>query len=339
MRRPLIGVLIVLAGCPQHGEDERPHPEAETAEQSDTRRVALLSWDRGPEALSKDQLAEITSTAERLGLQLSSSVAAKHSELPALVETASRRARLIIATGRAFRGPMMSAAAKNPDRHYVGVRIGLREGAEMPRNLTALEIKDEQIGYLAGAIASKLTRSQRIGFVGAFRDGSSDPLEVGFRAGYRQSAPNAEMVITFAAADPGTPATALAAKARAEDQIRSKVDVLVHLPGPPGAGVVAAAAALGALAVCAGCAPRADDLASVAGVIALPEGLIQRALERHVEGTLSTGLERLGLEAGVVRIAFSQQNASASADLVRSAEALREAIIRGEVEVPARRGP
>lgn len=97
---------------------------------------------------------------------------------------------LIFGHGSELSPVIQQAAAENPQVMFACVN-----GTSFASNLAALEMKDEEIGYLAGVLAGCLSSSKKVGFIGALEIPATLRLDHGFREGALQK--GAEVISTY----------------------------------------------------------------------------------------------------------------------------------------------
>jgi arabinogalactan oligomer/maltooligosaccharide transport system substrate-binding protein len=152
---------------------------------------------------------------------------------------ATEKYDVIITVGFMLQDATQKMAKKYPDIKFAGVDEDYTE--QLP-NLVSLKFAEDQAGFLAGALAGLMTKSNVVGIV----CGMEIPPVVKYRKGYENGVkltnPNAKVlgiyIDSFTAPDRG--------KEAALSQIAEKADVIFGAGGPTGSGGIAAAAEQGA---------------------------------------------------------------------------------------------
>lgn len=85
---------------------------------------------------------------------------------------------LIFGHGSELSPAIQQAAAENPQVMFACVN-----GTSIASNLAALEMKDEEIAYLAGVLAGCLSSTKKVGFIGALEIPATIRHEDGYRGG------------------------------------------------------------------------------------------------------------------------------------------------------------
>jgi len=143
---------------------------------------------------------------------------------------------IIITVGFLLADDTRAAAEANPDKWFIGVDAFFEEGA--PENLVGLQFREDQAGFLAGAMAALMTESEIVGGV----YGIDIPPVIRFRNGFEQGVayvnPDVEAlgvyIDDFQAPDRGA--------AAAEQFIGEGADVIFGAGGPTGSGGILQAA-------------------------------------------------------------------------------------------------
>lgn len=148
----------------------------------------------------------------------------------------------IVTVGFLIGDATSAAAAENPDIQFIGVDQFFVE--PLP-NLVGIQFREDQAGFLVGALAALMSESGTIGGV----YGIPIPPVVKFRNGYEQGAryinPDINLVgvyiDSFTASDRGASA--------AEQLIGEGADVIFGAGGPTGSGAITRAADLGVYSI------------------------------------------------------------------------------------------
>jgi basic membrane protein A len=112
------------------------------------------------------------------------------------------RYEVVVTVGFALADPTYQAAKRNPNIRFIGVEQVLAKDDQHPDwplpNLVSITFEDDKAGFMAGALASLMTRSGTVGAVLAtdtvppvYRFGE------GYRAGVRYANPQAQLVVAY----------------------------------------------------------------------------------------------------------------------------------------------
>ena len=151
---------------------------------------------------------------------------------------------IIITVGFALADATYEAAEDNPDVYFIGVDQDHTEREPLP-NIAGLQFREDQAGFLAGAMAAMMTETGIV--AGVY--GDDIPPVVKFRNGFEQGARYIDPEIqTLGVYIPDFQAPAEGADA-AERFIAEGADVIFGAGGPTGTGGIIFAAAEGVLVI------------------------------------------------------------------------------------------
>jgi basic membrane lipoprotein Med (substrate-binding protein (PBP1-ABC) superfamily) len=195
----------------------------------------------------------------------------------------------IVTVGFLLADATRAKAAERPDVYFIGVDQFVGEDADgnpAPSNYVGLQFREDQAGFLAGALAAQLTESGIVGGV----YGIDIPPVVKYRNGFEQGAklinPDIKTlgvyIDSFTAPDRGASA--------AGQFIGEGADVIFGAGGPTGSGGITRAAQDGALVI----GVDQDEFLTTFGNGETPgaENLISSALKR-VDVAVYTAIEAL----------------------------------------------
>lgn len=223
---------------------------------------------------------------------------------------------------------ILEAAKKNPTQKYAIIDNAY---AETPANLVGVVFKAEQPSFLVGYIAGKMTKTNKVGFVGGMDFPVIQSFQYGFIAGVKQANAKIEVLSQYA----GSFGDAAKGKSIAQSMFQQGADIVFHAAGDTGAGVIEAAKEAGKFAI--GVDRDQNYLA--------PDNVITSAMKRvdnaifNISKDLKDGkfpggtTVAYGLAEGGVDIAPTSSKLVPAAILTEVA-ALKERIIKGDIVVP-----
>ncbi len=210
-----------------------------------------------------------------------------------------------------------------------------------PANLRGFTFAADEVGYLAGVLAGKLTTSNVVGAVAGMSIPPVDLFVTGYRNGVLCSNPyiTASVLITYANTfiDPNLGAQI------AQQQIANRADVIFNIAGPTGNGAIFTATQSGQWAI----GVDADQYLSVFGNGSVPGSnkLLSSAMKRVdnavfntladvISGTFTSGHVLYSLKNDGVGLApFHGADAAVSQSVRNAIEAARLGIINGTRDV------
>ena len=106
---------------------------------------------------------------------------------------AAQQSDLTVAVGFKLQAALEETASQFADKKFLFI-----DGDSQVANIRSITFSEQEGGYLAGLVAGKMTKSNKIGIVGGERIPPVIRYEVGFRAGIMTTNPTAEIKIAYA---------------------------------------------------------------------------------------------------------------------------------------------
>jgi basic membrane protein A and related proteins len=196
---------------------------------------------------------------------------------------------VIVTVGFLIQDATAAAAAANPEIIFIGVDHFYEPGT-VTDNLIGLQFREDQAGFLAGALAAMMSESGTIGIVAGVEIPPVKKFKHGFDNGARYVRPEIDLLGVYLPTfiDPALGAST------AELQIGAGADVIFGAGGPTGSGAIKAAAEQGAFVIGVdqdefvttfsnGSAPGADRILSSA--IKRVDVAVATEIGRVIDGT------------------------------------------------------
>ncbi|MBU1342917.1 MAG: BMP family ABC transporter substrate-binding protein [Proteobacteria bacterium] len=128
-----------------------------------------------------------------------------------------------------------STAQINPNQKYA--IIDFAYGPQTPKNVGCVVFQEEQPSFLVGYIAGKMTKTNKVGFVGGIKFPLIERFEYGYMAGVKLANPKCEILSQYAESF----TDAAKGKAIANNMYQQNADIVFHASGSVGDGVIEAA--------------------------------------------------------------------------------------------------
>ncbi|MGL4911066.1 MAG: BMP family lipoprotein [Romboutsia sp.] len=230
-------------------------------------------------------------------------------------------------------GFKLADAIEEASTNYPEMQFALIDAAypEQPANVTSLLFEDNVSAYLTGLVAGKMTKTDKVGFIGGIEGEVIDRFDYGFRAGFEAVKPEGEVMVQYA----NSFTDAALGKSIAQQMHQKGADIIFSAAGAVGIGAIEAAKENGKMAI--GVDQDQNKLA--------PDNIITSAMKNidvsvanlvrsMVEGKYEAGKVVVNtLEMGGVGIApTSDKNVDAETLEFVNAEA--EKIKSGDIKVP-----
>ena len=235
---------------------------------------------------------------------------------------------LIIGVGYKTADAIAEAANNYPDKQFAVVD---HVYDEQPENVTSLVYEDNTSSYLAGLIAGKMTKTNKVAFISGMESVVLARFEYGYMAGVKAANPDCEVIVRCA----NSFNDAALGKSIANQMHKDGVDVIFTAAGAVGTGAIEAAKENGKMAI--GVDTDQNELA--------PNNVITSAVKNidvsviDLIGQLIDGSYQGGqvvtntLASGGVGIAASTDK-NVPADILKYVDEQAELVKSGEIKVP-----
>jgi len=321
----------ILAGCGSKPSDE----SGGTTANESSLRVGLVTdlgsvndksfnqsaWE-GLQQLNKDTGVEVKYLEPKKDTELETS----------LNQFVKDKYDLTWATGFTMMDHVQKVAAANPDS-----KMGIVDAAVDLPNVASVLFKEHEGSFLVGVIAGKMTKTNKIGFVGGMENDVIIRFEAGFRAGVAAVNPDAVVediyVGDFNSVDKG--------KNAAATHYNQGADIVFHAAGQAGNGVFNEAterkkngSEVWVIGVDKDQSLEFGDEITLTSMIKRVDQAVLTVSKQLVDGNFPGGTTTLlGLKEKGVDIAETS-NKNVPADVLTLVDEYREKIISGEITVP-----
>lgn len=235
---------------------------------------------------------------------------------------------LIIGTGYQLQDAILEAAKNYPDQKFAIVDADY--GDKTPENVTCITFNEEQSAYVVGLVAGKMTKTNKVGFIGGLNNVVIKKFEYGFQEGVKDANPNVEVLTQYA----NTFVDAAKGKTIASQMYKNDVDVIFAAAGDTGLGVIECAKESGkfAIGVDRDQYSLAPDNILTSAMKKVNEGVYQVVTDLN-EGNFSGGkVLSLGLKDGAIGLAPTTDK-NVPQDVIDFVNEQSEKIINGEIVV------
>ena len=207
-------------------------------------------------------------------------------------------------------------------------------GGDVPKNVVAVTFKENEGSFLMGVLAGKMTKSNKLGFIGGMKFELIERFDYGFRAGVKAVNPAATVTSLYAdafdKADMG--------KMLASQLYQSGADIVFHAAGATGDGLFKEAKERGKGYWAIGVDRDQYDMAPdnvLSSMVKRVDNGVYAVIEELQTGNFAGGTELvMGLKEDGVGYAPTT-NKNTPEDVIRLMDEYRDKIIAGEIQVPA----
>lgn len=168
---------------------------------------------------------------EEYGVEVSYLECKQKSEYASNIETAvDSDSDLIIGVGYEMSDAIKEAAESYPEQNFAIVDGSYEE---IPDNVKTILFNEEEAGYSVGLVAGKMTKTNKLGFIGGMDIPSVSNFVVGFEKGLKEVNPQIELVTQYA----NSFTDAAKGKAMSQQMVQSGVDIVFTAGGGVNDGV------------------------------------------------------------------------------------------------------
>lgn len=237
---------------------------------------------------------------------------------------------LIIATSYTAQDAMEDISSKFPNTKYAIVDTRAKEG----ENIASLVFDESEGSFLVGAIAAKMSKTGKVGFIGAL----DIPLINRFKSGYEQGAkyvnPNISVITTYVGGDAPF-SDPLKGKEHAYSLANQGVDVIYHASGNTGIGILEGVKEKGIYGIGVDC--DQNDIVKgqvLTSMLKNVNNAIYKVIQDTVNGEFKGQVYNFGLkENGVGTTDFKYTRQIIGSENINFVENLKADIISGKIKV------
>jgi basic membrane protein A len=256
----------------------------------------------------------------------------------ALRQRAAAGDNVVIGVGFLFSDDITKLAGQFPDTKFACIDYNLPQGIEKaPPNVVGLRFREHEGSFLVGAIAGRVTKTKKLGFVGGMQIPLIRKFEAGFEAGVKQVCPDCTVLSGYAGTEPKAFADPTKGKELALAQYAQGVDIIYHASGKTGDGVFDAAKEQKKFAIGVD-----SDQFHVAPCCVLTSMLkkvdvaVFDTIKKVVENKFTSGVYEFGLADNGVGFVYDDNNkAFIPQAVVDEVNGLAKQIIAGTIKVPS----
>lgn len=240
----VLSVSVLLSGCSSKTKQESTQPQTTQESKNKDFKVGLVTDVGGINDRSFNQMAYegLQRAAKELGVTVNVIQSKKMEDyVPNLTNFAQQGYNLVIAVGFMMHDAVEEVSQKFPDTKFLIIDS---EVTDRP-NVSSAMFKEEQVGYLVGAMAGlmekekvgKVKGTNTIGVVGGMQIPPVDRFIAGYQQGAKAVNPDIKILINYTNNfdDPAT------GKQMALTQISQGAEIIFQVAGGTGDGVIKAA--------------------------------------------------------------------------------------------------
>jgi len=257
----------------------------------------------------------------------------------ALRQRAAKGDNLVIGVGFIFSDDVTNLAKEFPNVKFACIDYNLPAGVpKIPDNLVGLRFREHEGSFLVGAVAGRVTKTKKLGFVGGMQIPLIRKFEAGYEAGVKHVCPDCEVFSGYAGTEPKAFADPTKGKELALAQYGRGADIVYHASGKTGDGVFNAAKEQNKLAIGVDSDQfRVAPCCVLTSMIKNVDVAVFETIKKVVENKFQGGEYEFGLAEGGVGFVYDDNNKAkipqAVADEMKT---LTKQIVDGTIKVPVK---
>jgi basic membrane protein A len=307
---------------------EEPTEEPETADASDLSFAMVTDQaGLGDQAFNDATWEGFTALNEDYGVEIKVVETSEQAQyVPNFSTLAEQEEDLIVGVGFLLLDAIAEVAPQYPD-----INFALIDNCVEEPNVACIQFAENEGAFLMGAIATYMSETGKVGFVGGMETDVVKKFEAGYRAGVMTIDPDTEVLVSYAGAfnDPAK------GKELALAQYDQGADVVFQVAGFTGTGVIDAAVERDQMVI--GVDRDQNYLAPDNVISSMMKGLgagVYAVGEMVISGEFEGGSFRYGVTEGGIDIAPTTDK-NVPADILEQVNELKQMIIDGQIKPPA----
>jgi len=240
------------------------------------------------------------------------------------------KAKLIIGIGFQQENIIKEMAKKNPGTKFVIIDAFIN----LP-NVTSITFKEEEGSFLAGCTAAMISKSGKIGFIGAMDIDLIKKFKKGYEEGAKYINPKIEIDVKYIGKDESAFSSPDKAKKIANELYDSGIDVIFGAAGGSGLGIIDSAQIKDKY--CIGVDSDQDYLSPgnvVTSMMKRVDNAIFFAVDNYGKGKLKNGHIVMGLkDKGISLTEFKYSRSIVTEEKIKKIDQIKEDLIKGNLTI------
>jgi len=330
---PLFVLIFFVNSC---NKKESPDSKAEVKTVSKTGLVFDIGG-RGDKSFNDAAYKGLEEAKEKLGIEFEVIDPGDGSDREsALRKLASKKdIGLIFGVGFIFTDDINNIALEFPDKKFACIDYSVTPGKKIPDNIAAVEFKEEEGSFLAGALAAYVSKANKVGFIGGMESALIRKFESGYKQGVKYANPECQVISGYVSVSPDGFKNPGKAKEIAISQYSNGADIIYHASGLSGLGLFEAAREKNKLAI----GVDMDQYKEAPGFIL--SSMVKQVNESvfmiikdFKDNKFTGGVKIFGLKENGVSYVYDDNNKNLiSAEIKNKVDSIRSKIISGEIKI------
>lgn len=242
---------------------------------------------------------------------------------------------LIFGVGFIFTDDINNIAKEFPDKKFACIDYSIDPAKTIASNIEAVEFKEDEGSFLAGALAGLLSKTGKVGFIGGMESSLIRKFEKGFEQGAKYSNPGITVMSAYVSVTPEGFKNPGKGKEIALSQYGNGADIIYHASGLSGLGLFEAAREKKMLAIGVDMDQQKEAPGFVlTSMVKLVDEAVFQTIKDFKENKFTGGIKTFGLKDNGVSIVMDDNNKNLIPNDVKSKiEEIRGKIISGEISI------
>lgn len=313
--------------------------ETKTGTSVSTQKTGLVFdiGGRGDKSFNDAAFKGLESAKEKLGIDFEVIDPGDGSDREsALRKLASKKdIGLIFGIGFIFTDDINNIAAEFPDKKFACVDYSVSPDKSIPSNVAAIEFKEEEGSFLIGALASLISKTKKVGFIGGMESSLIKKFESGYKQGIQYANPDCKVISGYVSVSPDGFKNPGKAKEIAISQYSNGADIIYHASGLSGLGLFEAARESNKLAI----GVDMDQYKEAPGfiltsMVKLVDEAVFSTIKEFKENKFSGGIKTFGLKDKGVGFVYDENNKKLIPEEIKiKLDDINKKIISGEIKI------
>ena len=203
-----------------------------TSKENDAKKITLVLSVGGvnDESFNQGAWEGARKASKELGVEVSYLESHSDTDYITNIETAiDQDADLVVGVGFQVGDAIKESAKAYPEQQFVTIDSTVEEGLDNVRNIS---FNEQEAGYLTGLIASQMTETNVVGWIGGLQIPSCENFFFGFEKGAKEGNPNIKVLKQFT----NSFTDASKGKVVAQQMIKDNADIIFMASGGGNAG-------------------------------------------------------------------------------------------------------
>lgn len=331
----LLALLITGVYC---GKKEAPTGQT-PKDNSGMKKVGLVFdiGGRGDKSFNDAAYKGLETAKEKLGIEFEVIDPGDGSDRESALRKLASKSDigLVFGIGFIFTDDINNIAKEFPEKKFACVDYSVDPSKTIASNIEALEFKEEEGSFLVGALASFISKTNKVGFIGGMESSLIRKFEKGFKDGVKYANPNTEILSAYVSVSPEGFKNPGKGKEIALSQYSNGADIIYHASGLSGLGLFEAAREKNKLAIGVDMDQQKEAPGFVLSSMTkqVDEAVFQ-TIKDFAENKFTGGIKTFGLKENGIGYVYDENNKKfIPVEVKEKLDVIKNKIISGEIKI------